>query len=324
MCNLGFCFSCDVELSFSGILLCCLSGSLQPLSSESVRAQRTQHVPAFEKSYVKHLVMLTSGSSFFIPFLLQLDPAGPPWPFSCRKGRRIRPRAWVWFSPAPLPAPAVRGDALGCVVESRTAGDRPRGFVQPSPTAVCLSELVLSRAPRVRESRLCLYPARPCSAAENVPELLVVRFRRLLSRFSSLAALPLPERCQSCAPAGCSAANRPGAGRTPLRCVTPHSAPAAASWFGASPAPASVCGAFSSAAPQRGAAVPGGAPGGSGEQPPGPGRAAERGGAGRSGRGRRGRSPRAAVARRSQAVALPPLRRPGPARPSPGSGEEMT
>lgn len=44
----------------------------------------------------------------------------------------------------------------------------------------------------------------------------------------------------------------------------------------------------------------------------------------RSRRALRGRAPRAAVARRSQAVALPPLSRPGPARPSPGSGEEMT
>lgn len=71
-----------------------------------------------------------------------------------------------------------------------------------------MSELVLSHAPGVDEFRLYLYPARPCSAAENVPELLILHFLRLFSGFSSLAALLLPKRCESFPAAGSSAAKR--------------------------------------------------------------------------------------------------------------------
>lgn len=72
--------------------------------------------------------------------------------------------------------------------------------MQPPGSHCCAPEgpseplrLVLSHAPTMDGFRLCLGLAGPHSAAESVPEWLILCFLRLFSGFSSLAALLAPK-----------------------------------------------------------------------------------------------------------------------------------
>lgn len=140
----------------------------------------------------------------------------------------------------PIPS-ATWGGALGIAVENRTKGGSAEG-VCAARSHRCAREglsepwqLVLSHARVVDEFRLCLYLARPHSAAENVPKLLILHF--LSCSLVSAAWLPCypPNAAKASPPEGSSPVKWLGLERKNVKYVIPHSAFVAVSSFSASP-----------------------------------------------------------------------------------------